>query len=70
MGTNKKFKEWVAANGGVPRVARALGVCRWTVYRWFDGHSPSSTNIRKITRWTKGAITVDDLIGMDEKDDE
>lgn len=47
------------------KAAAELGTTTTTIYRWETGRMyPSIEAAKRIREWTKGAVTLDDLLGV------
>lgn len=55
--------EWVAAQGGVLRVSKLLGVARTTIYAWmYREAQPTTPHMLKLIKISKGELTFESLV--------
>jgi transcriptional regulator with XRE-family HTH domain len=60
--TLKQFRELRGLRSG--DAARELGVTYVQYWRWENGKTiPEPHNMRKISEWSKGAVSANDLVG-------
>lgn len=59
-----KFKEWLDRHKISPLAfSRMIGITSYTIYKAYEGEPITKlSNARKIAKWTKGEITMADLL--------